>query len=155
MMAVYLVQHGKNLAKDVDPDKGLSEEGKREVEHVAMAARRYGLGLASIRQSGKKRALQTAEIMESILGSQGGVQEMSDLGPNDDVTKLAASLDAHENTMFVGHLPFMEKLVSYLIRGSAEIPVIKFKNGGIVCLERHRESGEWIIEWMLLPEFTQ
>jgi phosphohistidine phosphatase len=154
-MAIYLVQHGKSLPKDVDPDKGLSEEGRKEVERVASAARRHGLEVASIRHSGKKRALQTAEIIAFMLHSSGGVKEMSGLGPSDDVTNLAATIDQHENTMFVGHLPFMEKLVAYLIRGSVEKPVLRFKNGGIVCLEKEPESGAWIIKWMLLPEFSE
>ena len=64
-MAIYLVQHGKNLPKDVDPEKGLSEEGKKEVERVASAAKRYGLNVASIRHSGKKRALETATNSDS------------------------------------------------------------------------------------------
>ena len=150
-MAIYLVQHGKNLPEDVDAGKGLSGEGKKEVEQVAATAKSYGLNIAAIRHSGKKRALQTAEMFERILGSRDGVQEMAGLGPTDDVTKLAAALEQHENTMFVGHLPFMEKLVAYLIRGSTEIPVIKFKNGGIVCLEKDREIGEWIIQWVIPP----
>jgi phosphohistidine phosphatase len=150
-MGIYLVQHGKNLPKDVDPDKGLSEEGRKEVERVASAAKKCGLNITAIRHSGKKRAMQTAEIFESILGSREGVREMGGLGPTDDVTNLAAGLDQHDNTMFVGHLPFMEKLVACLIRGTAEVPVIKFRNGGIVFLERDRESGEWIIQWVIPP----
>jgi hypothetical protein len=27
-MSLYLVQHGKSLSKDADPEKGLSEEGR-------------------------------------------------------------------------------------------------------------------------------
>jgi phosphohistidine phosphatase len=151
-MAIYLVQHGKNLPKDVDPEKGLSEEGKKEVERVASAAKRYGLTVASIRHSGKKRALQTAEIFESILKSRDGVREVSGLGPLDDVPGPA--LDPKENVMFVGHLPFMEKLVSYLITGSAERPVLKFQNGGMVCLEKDAESGAWVIKCMLMPDIV-
>lgn len=154
-MAIYLVQHGKNLPKDVDPDKGLSEEGGKEVERVAATAKKGGVRIASIKHSGKKRAMQTAEIFESILGSREGVQEMRGLGPLDDVTRLAATLDQHEDTMFVGHLPFMERLVAYLIRASVEKPVLRFKNGGIICLEKERDSGAWVIEWMLLPAFIE
>jgi phosphohistidine phosphatase len=99
--------------------------------------------------------LQTAEIIESILNSRDGVQKLSGLGPNDDVSNLAATIDRYKNTMFVGHLPFMEKLVAYLISGSAEKPVLRFQNGGMVCLEKERESGSWIIKWMLMPDFNQ
>ena len=29
-MALYLVQHGKSLPKDIDPDQGISETGRAE-----------------------------------------------------------------------------------------------------------------------------
>jgi phosphohistidine phosphatase len=153
-MAIYLVQHGKSLPKDVDPEKGLSEEGKKEVERVASAAKKCGLNVTSIRHSGKKRALQTAEIFESFLKCPDGVREVSGLAPLDDVAGLAEGLDPKENIMFVGHLPFMEKLVSYLISGSAEKPVVRFRNGGIVCLEEDAESGAWVITCMLMPDIV-
>jgi len=154
-MAIYLVRHGKNLPADADPERGLSEEGKKEVEHVATAAKRYGLDLASIRHSGKKRALQTAEILESVFNSRDGVQELRGLGPNDDVSDLAATIDRYENTMFVGHLPFMERLVACMITGSTEKPVLRFQNGQMVCLEKERQSGLWIIRWMITTDRNQ
>lgn len=49
------------------------------------------------------------------------------------------------------HLPFMERLTSYLITGSIEKRVFKFQNGGIVCLERDAGSGGWFIKWSLVP----
>ncbi len=41
-MAIYLVQHGKSLSKDIDPEKGLSEEGISEVQRIAEVAAGYG-----------------------------------------------------------------------------------------------------------------
>ena len=151
-MAIYLVQHGKNLPKDADTQKGLSKEGKKEVKDVALAARRMGVKLSTIKHSGKKRALQTAEIFESFLKPRNGVLETSGLGPLDDVSSVAENIDPQENVMFVGHLPFMEKLVSHLITGSVEKPVLKFQNGGMVCLEKNPESGAWVIKCMLTPD---
>ncbi len=42
-MALYLVQHGKCLPKDVDLDQGLSQEGISEVERIADVARGYAV----------------------------------------------------------------------------------------------------------------
>ena len=53
--------------------------------------------------------------------------------------------------MLVGHLPFMERMTSYLIIGSTEPPLFKFQNGGIVCLDRLPETGRWVIKWTLMP----
>jgi phosphohistidine phosphatase len=149
-MSLFLVQHGKNLPKDVDPDKGLSDAGKKEVERVATQAAKRGLRLAAIKHSGKKRARETAEIFARHLEPAGGVEEMDGLGPLDDVT--AAHLEAGDNLMLVGHLPFMEKLTSYLVAASSDRPpVLMFQNGGIACLDQDPETDSWHIKWTLFP----
>jgi len=66
-MAVYLVQHGKSLNDQEDPEKGLSERGKAETERIAGVAQGYAVQVSSILHSGKKRARQTAEIMAARL----------------------------------------------------------------------------------------
>jgi phosphohistidine phosphatase len=40
-MAVYLVQHGKSLPKDIDPERSLSDEGISEVGLIAGVAANY------------------------------------------------------------------------------------------------------------------
>lgn len=149
-MAIYLVQHGKNSPKDADPEKGLSNEGKKDVECIAQMAKEYKVSVLAIKHSGKKRARQTAEILAHALEPGDGFAEMEGLGPLDDVTK--PSIKADENVMLVGHLPFMERLTSYLITGSFDKPrVIQFQNGGIVCLDRDPEKQSWFIKWTLFP----
>lgn len=149
-MALFLVQHGKNLSKDVDPEKGLSDEGKNVVKKIAGRAKEYGLIVSAIKHSGKKRAQETAEIFAGYLEPRGGVEEMAGLAPLDDVTKL--DFKAAENLMLIGHLPFMEKLASYLITASSDRPpVVKFQYGGIVCLDRDAETGSWFIQGTVFP----
>ena len=150
-MALYLVQHGKSLPKEEDPERGLSQEGISEVEQVAANAARQKIPVFHIVQSGKKRALQTAEIFAETLKPVQGVLEIDGLAPLDDVSPFAAAVNPADNLMAVGHLPFMERLVSYLITGSMDKPVIKFQNGGIVCLDIDPDTGSWVIKWMLYP----
>jgi phosphohistidine phosphatase len=151
-MALFLVQHGKSLPKEEDPHKGLSQEGISVVERIANVAKVYGVHVTGIKHSGKKRARQTAEIFGSILNPELGIQETAGLNPLDDVTALSNKIDSKDNIMFVGHLPFMERLTSHLITGSPDIPVFKFQNGGIVCLDSDPDSGSWVIKWALMPE---
>ena len=66
-MALFLVQHGKSLSKDVDPDQGLSKEGIAEVEQIAAVAKEYSITVSQINYSTKTRARQTAEIFASAL----------------------------------------------------------------------------------------
>jgi phosphohistidine phosphatase len=150
-MALYLVQHGKARPQELDPERGLSEEGRAEVERIAVLARGYQVKIAAIVHSGKKRAHQTAEIFAAKLGPGISLSAASGMDPNDDVISFAARLEAGSNLMYVGHLPFMEKLTSFLITGSVEKPVFKFQNGGIVCLDAHEDAGTWIIKWALMP----
>jgi len=151
-MALYLVQHGKSLSKDVDPDQGLSEEGTAETERIAQVARDYQVKVSHIRHSGKKRARQTAEIFAASLKPAGGVEEVGGLKPLDDVSAFAAAIDAASNTMLVGHLPFMERMASYLVTESADKPIFKFQNSGIVCLDKAPDSDSWVIVWTLMPK---
>ena len=151
-MALFLVQHGKSLAKDEDPEQGLSREGIADTERIAAVARGYGVRPSCIAHSGKKRARQTAEIFAAALRPEKGVQERDGLNPLDDVRPLAAVLNSREDLMLVGHLPFMERLTSTLITGSDERLVFKFQNGGIVCLEMDPDKPAWFIKWALMPK---
>ena len=151
-MSVLLVQHGKSLPKEQDPERGLSREGIHDVERIAEVAKGYGVHLASISHSGKKRAQQTAEIFASELKPEGGVYEKRGLKPLDDVKTFAGGLKSQDNIMIVGHLPFMERLTSFLITGDVERPVFRFQNGGIVCLDEDPEAKGWVIKWTLMPE---
>ena len=151
-MALFLVQHGKSLPPDIDPERGLSDEGISEVERIAIAAKSHEISTASIQHSGKKRAEQTADIFANALNPKDGMEQRNGINPMDDVEPLARGLNPKDNIMLVGHLPFMERLVSYLITGSADKPVIKFQNGGIVCLDQDPNTQVWVIKWTLLPE---
>ena len=152
-MALFLVQHGKNLPKEKDPDQGLSREGLAETQIMAALAAENNVQLMRIIHSGKKRALQTAEIFVKALEPEAGIIKVAGLAPLDDVALFASTLNNEENIMVVGHLPFMEKLVSYLVDGSLEKQIIKFQNSSIVCLDSEDESGAWFIRWALYPRF--
>ncbi len=149
-MALYLVQHGKSLPTDVDPQQGLSDEGIADTERMARLAVELGLTPGSILHSGKARARRTAEILAYALQPTDGVREASGLNPLDDVVPWTVVNPAAE-LMLVGHLPFMERLASLLVSGSEEKPVMRFQNSGIVCIDRDPASEHWVIRWALVP----
>jgi phosphohistidine phosphatase len=149
-MALYLVQHGKNLPKDIDPDQGLSKEGIAEVEKIAQVAKGYHIHVRQILHSTKERARQTAAIFQSALIPEEPMQVMVGLQPLDDVKALADQIIGERDLMIVGHLPFMERLTAYLITGYIEKRIFKFQNGGIVCLDMDPETGDWFIKWSLM-----
>ena len=151
-MALYIVQHGKSMPKELDPERGLSEEGRMEVERITKVARDYGVKVTSIVHSGKKRSSQTAEIIAGGLKPAHGLIQRNGMDPLDKVEPLAKTIDPGTNVMLVGHLPFLERLIAYLITGNTEIPVFKLQNGGILCMDQ--VEGAWVIKWALMPHIT-
>lgn len=150
-MSIFLSQHGKSASKDIDPQRGLTREGMTEITRVARILSQPGLGIDVIRHSGKARALQTAEIFAKSLNPVNGVKPRDGLDPLDDVVAFANQLPKNRSEMYVGHLPFMERLVSYLITGNADGCVVRFQNGGVVRLDWEDERERWVIGWTVFP----
>jgi hypothetical protein len=54
IMALYLVRHGKSLAKETDPEQRLSEEELAETERIAAVAKEYGVRVSCIAHCGRR-----------------------------------------------------------------------------------------------------
>lgn len=152
-MELYLVQHAQAMSKQEDPERPLTEEGRRAAIAAATLAGKLGLTVQQIRHSGKKRAEQTAMILAESLSPLDGVVQVSGLGPRDAVEPVAGEvLRSSEPMMLVGHLPFMERLAAYLLTGDPERSVVEFTNAGIVCLAR--QADRWRVRWIITPEIA-
>jgi len=151
-MRVYLVQHGKALGKEENPDRPLTDEGREEVRRVADRLAPMGLTVGRIVHSGKTRARQTAEILAQAVQSPTEAAEREGLSPNDPVDPIAYQLqDTADDVMIVGHLPFLGRLVSRLLGADADAGLVTFFNGGVVALER-TPAGAWTLVWAAPPE---
>ena len=151
-MKLYLVQHGEAVAKEIDPDRPLSTQGKNDVARVAGFLKQSGISVCKILHSGKTRARQTAEILVHILLNNGHVEAIVGIAPNDPVEAFAITIPTLEtNTMVVGHLPFMAKLVAWLVTGNENQPLVTYQQGSVVCLEQN-ETHAWQIQWMIRPD---
>ena len=151
-MKLYLVQHAKAASKETDPERPLTEEGRRDIQKVAAFIRPLNLSVDSLWHSGKRRADQTAEVLAEAIETKKGTTARDGLGPNDNVTALRSELASTEqDIMIAGHLPFLSRLASLLLSGSESANTVAFKNAGIVCLSRS-EDNRWQTEWMVTPE---
>jgi len=153
-MPLYLVRHGEAYSETVDPDRPLTEAGRATVAGMAQRAAAFNVPVSQVCHSGKTRARQTAEIFSAYLKPSAGLTEIKAVQPYDDVTIIVPELDPALNVMLVGHLPFMERLVSYLITGSRDITIIQFQAGGIVCLDQDEKTRPWHIKWALMPKMV-
>src|SRR5258707_13943162 len=76
-MHLYLVQHGASKSEAEDPQRSLTDEGRRTVEHMAEWLASLGVALDRIEHSDKLRARQTAEILAARLQPQDGTKQVS------------------------------------------------------------------------------
>ena len=136
-MKLYLIQHGEAVSKEVDPDRPLSQQGKKDVKNIARFLKKSGIPVNKILHSGKTRARQTA---------------IDDIGPNDSVEDFIETIPTLEDdSMIVGHLPFMAKLVTSLTTDFEDPSVVAYQPGSVVCLEQD-EHHNWQIQWMIRPD---
>jgi len=163
-MRLYLVQHGDAVTEQVNPDRPLSDKGKRDVGRVAVLLARARPAISRVIHSGKARARETAEILARAAAPGVTVEAAAaGLAPNDQTDlffqAIASWLDGvaagHEpaaGVVLVGHLPFMGKLASRLVCGNESAGVAIFQPGAILCLEWGGEAVGWSVVWMAPPE---
>jgi len=151
-MRLYLVQHGEAKAEQIDPERRLTDKGRRDVEKVSSFLKRLDLRVAAIWHSGKPRAAETARILAAAVAADGGIVRRDGLAPNDPIAPIRQDVNRAENDlMIVGHLPFLSRLASALGAGGESADAVAFRNGGVVCLERdHRQL--WRLGWIVTPE---
>ncbi len=154
-MRLYLSQHGLAKEKGENPERPLSDQGREDVARVAGFLSLFEKPRpARILHSGKLRARQTAEMFAEGWGSL-PVEETQHLDPNDDPSLWLAELDSMDDgsvcneLMLVGHLPHLQHLASLLLCGDPEKSLVRFRNGGVVCLEQSEEG--WTLCWQVNP----
>ncbi len=154
-MKLYLVQHGEACAKEVDPDRPLTEQGKDDISRLAAFLGRAGIHVDRVMHSGKLRAVQTAEPLATVVAPGVRPESSGKLRPNDDPKAFEFQSDSgDEDTLVVGHLPFMAKLVSHLVVDDENRLITAYQPGSVVCLGRDA-SAQWQIHWMIRPELLR
>lgn len=153
-MKVYLAQHGHALSKSEHPERPLSNVGHGEVGQMAEFLSGH-MSVSRVVHSGKRRAQQTAAILTALIAGEFPIEEEQGLAPNDPVEDFAGKMvDWNEDVLVVGHLPFMEKLISLLVNGAESPPIASFTPGTVACLEL-AEDNSWRMHWMVRPELLR
>ncbi len=150
-MLLYLVQHGQAKSKEQDPDRPLTDVGRRAIEALAeLLGRWLEVRVNRIVHSGKTRATQTAEIL-ATAGVTTAVEMEDALEPMAEPGLWADRLRLEpEDLMLVGHMPHLGRLGALLLSGDADPPIVAFQQGAILCLAR--DKGAWSIRWMVPPD---
>lgn len=142
------MRHGQASDASVDPDQGLSDIGRAEVQQLANRMVNGDLQFARIFHSSKARARQTAEIMRTTLSPDADISEHPSIKPNDDPETLISHINGwHQDTLVVSHLPFLPTLISRLTGYS--VTSIAFQPATLICLDQKNQG--WELEWAETP----
>jgi phosphohistidine phosphatase len=157
-MDIYLIQHGRALSPERDPQRPLTGEGRAEVTKVARYLATAGAELidspiSEVHHSGKLRAQQTAEIFVDALCPHLAPTATEGMNPNDNPdathTELARKHHLDVAIVLVGHLPHLARLAGSLLTGDAERAPIRFVNAGVLKLGSTPDG--WAVEWYVTP----
>jgi len=151
-MKLLLAQHGAAQSKQQDPQRPLSEAGIADVNRVTNFINEAGITVEKVIHSGKLRAQQTAEIFAKLIPSEASIEVNNSLNPNDDPATFCNQIEnSLQDTLVVGHLPFMSNFLSLLMLNSKTNAIVSYQPGSVVCLEKN-DDGFWLLNWMIRPE---
>jgi len=151
-MKLYLVRHGEAVSEQSDFKRPLSPRGREEVKKVAGLVKDKALAVKAIYHSGKKRAEETAKIIQSVLNLQCPFLAKDSLSPNDPVDKIYQEIiKMTEDSLIVGHMPFLSRLTSKLVLGTEAKEIVGFKTGTMVALEKIGDK-KWQVLFSVSPD---
>ena len=154
-MKLYLVQHGEACAKEVNPERPLTDQGKADIDRLGAFLKQAGIQLDRVIHSEKLRAIQTAERLAAAIAPGVELEASGIINPNDNPKAFDWQSDSWDRaTLVVGHLPFMAKLVSHLVIEDENRLITTYQPGSVVCLELNSDS-HWQIDWMIRPELLR
>lgn len=150
-MKLYLMRHGQAASPRQDPQQGLTEQGRADIEQLAQRLAAQGIQFAQVLHSDKARALQTAQIMARIIAPGLIPLQRSGLKPNDDPELLLADIEHwQQDTLVTSHLPFVPTLLAMLTGQASYLETgMGFVPGTIVCLSK--QDNNWQLEWIESP----
>ncbi len=151
-MKLVLIRHCKAYEAEQDPDRNLTKEGIEEANHIAKALQKTNWQFSFILTSPINRALQTANILQSILHCN--VIPKKELSPNSALENYLYLLKEHsisENLIFVLHMPDIARIAALILK----IPEhnIYFSTGSAIGIniQKKNDSVEGILVFFYQP----
>lgn len=143
-MKLYLVRHGEAEMRAIDAERPLTDKGIEQVQRLAEHFVASSAKPDHIYHSGLVRARQTAEIIAHRLKVE-NVRKIAHLDSADSVVPIQNEAEHwREDTVLVGHMPYMAELLLSLTNGQA---LIAFNPATGICLHKQKDE-RWVVEWV-------
>ena len=154
-MKLFCVRHGEALSVTENPERPLSIKGQADAKAMGEYLASCGINIPQILPVLELRAKQTATFIAEALKDTRLIEVGSGLGEEDELEWILNELPTiHEDTMIVGHLPFLSRLVSQLVFHQPDTPIVQFSPATVVCVTPH-QAQRWIINWSLSPQLLK
>ncbi len=159
-MNLYLLRHGEAVPPNgtmTDAERTLSDRGRTDIERVGRILSRLTPAVARVVTSPLVRAVETAEIVSSVIPWHPAVSRTENHVPGllvkDFLGELAGGKE--ETILAVGHQPDLTALISHLLSGpqlDLEMPP-----GSLAAVEffLKREGATGRLRWLLPPALTR
>ncbi|MGI8961557.1 MAG: phosphohistidine phosphatase SixA [Bryobacteraceae bacterium] len=159
-MQVYLLRHGiaeEDRSGLSDADRALTQDGRRKLRQTLQIASQADVQPTLILTSSLKRAVETAEIAEEVLGYRGELLRTESLLPGSSMQGVWDEIRVHANEsaiLLVGHNPLFAELAGYLL-GAPELQ-IDVKKGSLLRIdfESMPPQPKGILRWFLVAKLA-
>ena len=151
-MQLFIMRHGIATSCEQDPSRPLTPEGEQVIENMAKNLAEHGVEINHILHSPRLRTTMTAKAMAKYFHPE-SLQESKNCF--DDISKLEDTLDLiselENNTLLVGHMPFVAQLTGQLLADDSSGDFLSFPPGTLACLEQ-TENNSWRLNFFVNPK---
>ncbi|WP_027713803.1 histidine phosphatase family protein [Desulfuromonas sp. TF] len=137
-MELYLMQHGRAVPEEENPEQPLSREGVAQIQATAAAMKRMGIAFDVIVCSPKKRSRQSAALVaEGVNYPYSDIVETETVkatAPPDEAVSFLRGFGREKRVLVAGHLPSLARIASLLLGGDTSVRV-RFENGGLCRID--------------------
>ncbi len=155
-MKLYCVRHGEAVNAFENPERPLTLQGKEDIKILARSLASHGVQINHLIHSRRLRASQTAEILADALKPQKITEAKTGFDENDSIEDALEMIQHwQDDTMLVGHMPFMSHLVSALVVKNAHQTLVNYRPGTVVILEYSAGEGCWMIGGVVSPSMIR
>jgi phosphohistidine phosphatase len=158
---LYILRHGE-AGKRIpsgsrDSERPLTVAGLEEVEEVASALDRLGVGFDFVATSPLKRARQTADAVAKVLKvKKGSVEEWSELEPEGrraDLYRKLSQFKPESSVLVVGHEPYLSTMVSEIVFDGGNGRIVMKKAGLVkITIASFQPKIKGELRWLLTPK---
>lgn len=150
-MKLFLIRHA--IAEDGDDDDGrpLSRKGTKRFAEVVRVLRALGVRFDLVLHSPKLRAVQTAELLHTLVDGSFEVTPLLAEPPSRALLEACSG----DRVAVVGHEPSLSALLSWLVLGRPSAGRFEMKKGAVACLEGDVGPGAMKLVWLLPPRFAR